>query len=345
MNTFNKKFIQDLLFHPSTTWLLSQCSEARGMQEMWMKIKPETLKKLKESAIIQSAESSNRIEGVEVEKHRLIPLIFKNSRPKDRSEEEIQGYRKALDYIHNNFNKVKITPRIIKKLHQLAQGGMISDAGQWKKRNNDIIEITQNGERSIRFRPVSADKTPKAVEQLCLGYNDIIDNSILPELICIANFIIDFLCIHPFRDGNGRVARLLTLLLLYQHGYEVGRYISIEKLIEESKEDYYDALKKSSAGWHKKDFNLLPWWNYILSIIKLAYQELKERVELSTGDNQSSLIRQTILSFEKIFSISDIMKLHPTIDRELIKKILFKMKEKKIIKLTGKGRGAQWELI
>ena len=315
------------------------------MQEMWNKVKPETLNKLRESAIIQSVESSNRIEGVEVEKERLIPLILGKSRPKDRSEEEVQGYRKALDYIHNNYDKINITPGVIQKMHKLAQGGMISDAGQWKKRNNDIIEIDSNGERSIRFRPVSAAKTPKAIEQLCLGYNDVISNSMIPELICIANFVLDFLCIHPFRDGNGRVARLLTLLLLYQQKYEVGRYISIEKLIEESKEDYYEALKNSSIGWHEKDFNLMPWWNYLFSIIKSAYQELKERVELSTGDNQSSLVRQTILSFERVFTISDIMNLHPSINRELVKKVLNKMKEERVIEPIGKGRGARWKLV
>ena len=345
MSTFSKEFIQNLLFHPSTTWFLSQCSEARGMQEMWNKVKPETLNKLRESAIIQSVESSNRIEGVEVEKERLIPLILGKSRPKDRSEEEVQGYRKALDYIHNNYDKINITPGVIQKMHKLAQGGMISDAGQWKKRNNDIIEIDSNGERSIRFRPVSVAKTPKAIEQLCLGYNDVISNSMIPELICIANFVLDFLCIHPFRDGNGRVARLLTLLLLYQQKYEVGRYISIEKLIEESKEDYYEALKNSSIGWHEKDFNLMPWWNYLFSIIKSAYQELKERVELSTGDNQSSLVRQTILSFERVFTISDIMNLHPSINRELVKKVLNKMKEERVIEPIGKGRGARWKLV
>ncbi len=315
------------------------------MQEMWNKVKPETLNKLRESAIIQSVESSNRIEGVEVEKERLIPLILGKSRPKDRSEEEVQGYRKALDYIHNNYDKINITPGVIQKMHKLAQGGMISDAGQWKKRNNDIIEIDSNGERSIRFRPVSVAKTPKAIEQLCLGYNDVISNSMIPELICIANFVLDFLCIHPFRDGNGRVARLLTLLLLYQQKYEVGRYISIEKLIEESKEDYYEALKNSSIGWHEKDFNLMPWWNYLFSIIKSAYQELKERVELSTGDNQSSLVRQTILSFERVFTISGIMNLHPSINRELVKKVLNKMKEERVIEPIGKGRGARWKLV
>ena len=344
VNTFSKNFINTVQFHPSTTWLLTQCSEARGMQEMWNKVRPETLKRLKESAIIQSTESSNRIEGVEVEKSRLIPLAIGNSKPRDRSEEEVHGYRKALDYIYNNYKTIKITPAIIKKLHKLAQGGMISDAGKWKSKDNDIIEILPNGERIIRFIPVSADKTSKAVEQLCLGYVDINDNHKLPDLICISNFILDFLCIHPFRDGNGRIARLITLLLLYQNDYEVGKYISIEKLIEESKDDYYEALKKSSDGWHEEDFNLMPLWNYFISIIKSAYQDLKERVELSINDNKSSTIRETILSFDNKFSISDILRLHPTIGRELVKKVLHKLKNENLIEPIGKGRGAMWKV-
>lgn len=343
MGTFSKKFTQNLMFHPSTAWFLSQCSEARGMQEMWCKVRPEILNKLMESAIIQSTESSNRIEGVVVSKERLKPLVLKNVRPKDRSEEEILGYRKALDYIHKNFEKLEITPQVIKKLHSLAQGGMISDAGEWKKKNNDIVEIDRFGDRTIRFRPVSAAKTPHAIEQLCLGYNDVLSNNQLPELICVANFVLDFLCIHPFRDGNGRVSRLLTLLLLYQNGFEVGKYISLEKLIEESKEDYYRVLKEASYGWHEQDFDLLSWWNYFLGIIKSAYQELKDKVELTYGgDNQSSLIRQSVLTFERYFSISDVMNLHPSVNRELVKKVLSKMKNENIIKSTGKGRSAKW---
>lgn len=310
---------------------------------MWGKVRPEILNKLMESAKIQSTESSNRIEGVIVSKERLKPLVFKNVKPRDRPEEEILGYRKALDYIHKNFKKIDVTPELIKKLHKLAQGGIITDAGKWKKRNNDIIEVNPLGERAIRFRPVSAAKTPHAIEQLCLGYNDVLNNNQLPELICVANFILDFLCIHPFRDGNGRVSRLLTLLLLYQNGFEVGIYISLEKLVEESKEDYYKVLKEASTGWHEGDFNLLSWWNYFLGIIKSAYQELKDRVELTdAGDNQSSLLRQSILAFGGHFSISDIMNLHPSIDRELVKKVLSKMKSEDIILSTGKGRSAKW---
>lgn len=345
MRSFLPKTLENVRFHPSTAWYLSQCAEARGMQEMWKKVRPEILKRLRESAVIQSSESSNRIEGVEVEKARLIPLVQGKVKPRDRSEEEIVGYRKALTWIHGSYSTIKIEPATVLKIHELAQGGMIGDAGKWKKKDNEIVEILPNGERVIRFSCVSAQETPKYMEQLCLAYRETLNQSQLPELILINNFIFDFLCIHPFRDGNGRTSRLLNLLLLYQVGFEVGRYISLEHIIENSKEDYYRVLAESSVGWHTSKNNLLPWWNYSLSVLKNAYQELKERVELSnSGDTKGSLIRQVISTNSQSFTIGDICKAIPGINRELVKKILFKMKEEKLVVLTGKGRGARYIL-
>ena len=346
MGSFSPTYIKQLSFSPSTVWLISQCSESRGKQELWNKVRPEVLQSLKESSIIQSVESSNRIEGVEVEKKRLIPLVLGKSKPRDRSEEEISGYKKALNYIHQNFRDIEINKETILKLHSLAQGGMISDAGKWKTKDNDIIEISPKGERKIRFVPVTAKQTPKSIEQLCLGYKDVVSNSLLPDLICVSNFVFDFLCIHPFRDGNGRVSRLLNLLLLYQQGFEVVRYISLEKIVENSKEDYYRVLNESSRGWHQNQHLLQPWWNYQLSILKSAYQDLRERMELTPGsDSHSSLIRQTVSSFLIPFGVSDIQKLHPSLDREIIKKVLFKLRDEKQLKLLGKGRGAKWMKI
>lgn len=314
------------------------------MQEMWKKVRPEILLALRESALIQSAESSNRIEGVQVEKDRLSPLILGTTKPRDRSEEEIVGYRKALNYIHTKYDKIEISPETLLKLHDLAQGGLIGDAGKWKSRDNEIIEFSQTGERSIRFVPTSASETPKAVEQLCLGFKDVTSNNQIPDLIAVASFVFDFLCIHPFRDGNGRVSRLLTLLLLYQAGYEVGRYISLERIIEDSKEDYYNVLKQSSDSWHSIKHDLMPWWNYQLGTIKEAYKELQTRVELSSsGDSKSSLIRQTIDSISEPFSIMEISNLLPSIDRELIKKVIYGMRDEGLLKMQGQGRGVRWK--
>lgn len=333
-------------FNPATAWFLSQCAEARGMQDMWKSVKPEVMKKLRESAIIQSAESSNRMEGVEVNKKRLLELVMHHKQPLDRPEEEIAGYRKALDFIHNNYKQISMTPESIKKLHELAQGGLVGDADKWKERNNDIIEIHPNGERIIRFSPVPPEDVQKYIEQLCLGYRDTVANNRIPELVAVAGFVFDFLCIHPFRDGNGRVSRLITLLLLYQNGYEVGRYISLERIVEETKEGYYETLKRSSQNWFDASHDLVPWWNYFIGTIKSAYQELKTRVEMSSPDDtMSSLIRQTALAFITAFSVADICKQHPAIDRELVKKVLASLKSEGLLMLSGKGRGARWKKL
>ena len=313
------------------------------MQEMWKRARPEVLRALRESAIIQSAESSNRIEGVEVERQRLHPLVLGKAKPRDRSEEEIVGYRKALQYLHNHWNALEVSPPTILKLHELAQGGLSGDAGAWKKRDNEIVEFSASGDRSIRFHPTSAKETPKAIEQLCLGLRDVLAHQQLPDLAGVASFVLDFLCIHPFRDGNGRVSRLLTLLLLYKSGYEVGRYISIERIIEETKEDYYRVLKESSQGWHHSGHDSMPWWNYFLGVIRSAYQELQTRVELSsTSDSKSALIRQAILAERGAFSVLDICRALPSLDRELVKKVIFAMREEGLLTLRGKGRGAKW---
>lgn len=343
MNSLLSSYLASVSIHPSTTWLISQCTEARGKQDLWRRTKPEILKSLQESAIIQSTESSNRIEGVEVDSKRLRPLILGDVTPKNRSEEEVVGYKKALNYIYSHYDSLKIGPSLLKKLHALAQEGSIWDAGKFKVRDNDIVEILPTGERFIRFETTKVSDVEYAVEQLCLGYNDVINKSI-PDLLVIANFVFDFLCIHPFRDGNGRVSRILTTLLLLQSGYLVGRYISIERLIEENKEDYYRVLKESSEGWHSGHHNLLPWWNYFFSIVKAAYQELNAKVEAHPGsDNKSALIREIVLGQERKFQLSDIEKLVPDASTQLIKKVLSDLKKEGRILLQGRGAGAYWE--
>lgn len=320
--------------------------EYRGKQDLWLKTRPDVMKTLLESAIVQSAESSNRIEGVEVERTRLRPLLLGTSRPQNRSEEEVLGYKNALLRIFKKYNSIEINPATIKILHKIAQSGLSGDAGQWKERNNSILELHPTGDQSIRFTPTSAKETPKAVALLCDRYRKTIEDQSFPDLAAIAAFILDFLCIHPFRDGNGRVSRLLTTLLLCQQGYGVGRFISLERLVEQSKEDYYEVLLSSSKQWHTGKHDVLPWFNYFMSILKRAYSELAERVDLTRGaDDQSSIIRQIIGEQLGSFSLSDIHALVPSASSALIKKILSEMKKEGFIQLSGKGRGAQWRSL
>ena len=230
------------------SWMIGTVMEGKGRQELFEHQSPEKLRTLRQQAIVQSTESSNRIEGVTVERERLLPLVLGKTKPRDRSEEEIVGYRQALSHIHENHAHCAIDANEIKHLHALAQGGHSADAGEYKRRDNDIIQLFPDGRREVRFSTVEASQTLEAMKQLQMAYEHTLQQGLLPPLLLIANTVFDFLCIHPFRDGNGRVSRLLTLLLLYQHGYRVGRYISLERIIEETKESYYEALHASSAG-------------------------------------------------------------------------------------------------
>ncbi|MBI4536783.1 MAG: Fic family protein [candidate division NC10 bacterium] len=227
MRSFRWKVPSEITVPLNVTWLLGSVMECKGRQELFERQRPEVLRTLREIALIESTESSNRIEGVTIDRARLRPLVIGRARPRDRSEEEIVGYRNALNWIHTRHSQARIEPATLQHLRELAQAGG-GDAGQWKRQENEIIEIDAVGNRRIRFRPVPAAEAPKAIEDLCVAYRHTIDQSLLPPLLATASLVLDFLCIHPFRDGNGRVSRLLTLLTLYDHGYAVGPYVSLE---------------------------------------------------------------------------------------------------------------------
>jgi Fic family protein len=327
MLTLDPSKLADLAIPIGTGWLLGACMEARGKQDLWIKQKPEVLEVLREQAIIQSVESSNRIEGVTVAANRLRPLVIGRVRPRDRSEEELAGYRAALDWIFSRKNRVTVTPEVIRRLHALAR-------------------CEPNGERSVRFVPVSAKKTPATVEMLCRRYRGAMDQERIPPLLTVATFIFDLLCIHPFRDGNGRVSRLATSLLLRSHGFEVIRYVSLERLIEESKEEYYRVLKLCSQGWHEGKNEIIPWWNYFLSTLRGAYKEFEHQVEsVEARPAKSDLVRHTVLAQVEKFTLADMAAQLPAASSQLIKKVLAEMKRNGRVQLFGRGRGARWEVV
>ena len=278
MMSFRGGRLAHLSLPVSSAWLMTDVAEAKGRQDLYARQAPQLLEALRQTALIQSVESSNRIEGVTVAPDRLRPLVLEDARPRDRSEEEIQGYRRALERIHAEAKTLAITPELLQRLHATIQEGS-GDAGQWKQVDNEIIELREGAPPLVRFRPVKVAETPAAVEELCLVYRHALNQSLAPPLVAVAALVFDFLCIHPFRDGNGRVSRLLTLLALYQQGYEVGRYVSLERLIEESRAEYYEALHRSSEGWHEGRHDLLPWLNFFLTILKRAYRELERLPE------------------------------------------------------------------
>jgi len=344
--SLNPTALAEMSIPVGTGWLLGACMEARGRQDLWIRQKPEVLAVLREQAIIQSAESSNRIEGVTIAPDRLRPVVLGNATPRDRSEEELAGYRQALDWIFSRQRRVPVTPAVIQRLHALAQGGFSGDAGAWKQRDNEVIEILPSGERKVRFVPTPAKDTPKTVAALCLNYRDIADEQRVPALLVVATFVLDLLCIHPFRDGNGRVSRLAATLLLQSHGFQVARYISLERLVEESKDQYYRALAECSQGWHEGRNAVVPWWNYFLDVLRRAYDELDLQMgSVEARPAKGDLVRQTILTQVEQFTLGDLAAQVPVASPQLIKKVLAEMKQQGKVRLLGRGRGARWEVV
>lgn len=329
----------------ATAWLLADCMEARGKQDLWIRQKPAVLDVLREQAIVQSVESSNRIEGVTIPKERLRPVVLGRAKPRDRSEEELAGYRKALDWIFRQKPRLPVTPTTILHLHEMAQGGFSGDAGKWKERDNEIVEFSASGDRRVRFTPTSAKETPKAVAHLCEQYLRALDERTAPPLLVAVTFIFDFLCIHPFRDGNGRVSRLLTTLLLQQQGFIVARFVSLEWLIEENKARYYEVLQDCSQGWHEGRNDIVDWWNYQLTILRRAYREFERRLESAEAPAKTDIVRETVMNQTAPFTLADIAAQCPSVSPQMIKKVLAGLKQEGLITLTGRGRGARWSFV
>ena len=346
MHSFRNNRLRDHETPLSALWLLNDIAEAKGRQASFTRQSPQALRSLRDTAVVQSAESSNRIEGVTVAQERLYPLVLGKAKPRDRSEQEVQDYRRALNAIHTERAALSITPDTLRRLHALCQSAS-GDAGQYKQADNDIVEFPPGRPPVVRFRCVSAGETPAAVEELCQHYQYAVDQDNVPPLIAIAALVLDFLCIHPFRDGNGRVSRLLTLLALYQHGYEVGRYISLERLVEESREDYYACLRRSSHRWHDGERALIPWFNYLFAIIRRAYVELEDRADqvgVPRGA-KSERVLAAIRAQPGEFRLNDLERACPGVSREWIRTLLARWKKSGDVACRGRGPGARWRFL
>ena len=261
--------------------LISKFHEYKGKQSYLLDTKKDTLETLLKVAKIQSTSSSNKIEGIYTTDKRIHEIVNQKLEPKNRNEEEIAGYRDVLTLIHENYNFIDINKNTILQLHwDLYKYTGYSYNGKFKNSQNYIEEENEKGEKKIRFTPLSPVETPLAIEDLCKNYNELINNESCDLLVLIPIFILDFVSIHPFNDGNGRMSRLLTLLLLYKAGYMVGKYISIEKIIEETKESYYDTLEKSSTNWHNNENDYSYFVEYYLGIILNAYKEFDSRINI-----------------------------------------------------------------
>ena len=330
----------------TTTWYLTDLAEARGKQALFTQQAPQRLKALKEHALIESAVSSNRIEGVEVEGGRIGTVMFGNRILRDRDEEEVRGYRKALALIHAKGPKLGISEKTIKELHRLSRGE-IWDAGKYKEKDSDIIEREPSGRTKVRFKTVPAKETPDAMKNLVLTWKESTRSRELQPLIAPAAFNLDFLCVHPFRDGNGRASRLLLLLQAYHLGFEVGRYISLERIIEENKERYYETLQMSSLGWHEGKSDPWPFVNFVLSMFRLAYREFESRMEKGTPERgeKRERIQEAILQMDEPFKIVDIRRICPDVGIDHIRKTLAELKKENKVKCLGRGQSAMWKRV
>jgi len=343
MMSFRNNRLRDLQLPMSSVWLSNDIAEAKGRHELYVRQAPQILKVLRETALIQSVESSNRIEGVTVSPERLRPLVLGNTKPRDRSEQEIQGYRRALAQIHATPEKLEITPRLLLEFHALIQGDS-GDAGQWKRVDNEIVELRPGAAPVVRFRPTPAAHTPTAISELCTAYERTIAERGLPSLLTIAALVLDFLCIHPFRDGNGRVSRLLSLLALYQQGHFVGRYVSLERLVEQDREGYYESLGTSSQGWHEGVHDLLPWLNYFLSVLHRAYRDFETRAGevKSPRGAKTALVESAIDQRGAEFSLADILRACPGVSQDMIRRVLRTLQRNGAVRCLGRGPGARW---
>lgn len=340
MRTFNYSVIRDYLWDSEILGLIAAIYKEAGKQELYLKQRPEELEKLIEIAKIQSTEASNAIEGIVTTSTRIKQLVEEKTTPKNRDEQEIAGYRDVLNIIHENFDVIPISQNYILQLHKILYSHMNNFmAGKTKNVQNYISATYPDGHVQVLFTPMAPCETPEAIDKICEEYNLAIGNMELEPLILIPVFIHDFLCIHPFNDGNGRMSRLLTTLLLYRNGFYVGRYISLEGKIAKNKDLYYDALSRSQDGWHEGTEDIIPFIKYILGIILAAYKDFEDRMDL-IGVKLSALEIVRRASKNKLgrFNKQDIRELCPNLSDSSIEGALRKMLSSGELKREGKGK-------
>ena len=320
--------------------LLTKIHEHKGKQELFLKQKPTVLDKLVEIAKVQSVEDSNKIEGIVTTTTRIKELMAQKTTPRNRDEEEILGYRDVLNTIHESYEYIPINSNYILQLHrELYKYSEKGIGGRYKNTQNSIVEQDQNGNVIEIFKPLPPYETPKAIEDICRELNRALDKNEVDSLLLIPIFIHDFQCIHPFNDGNGRMSRLLTTLLLYKQGYVIGKYISLESKIEQNKDGYYSSLRKSGFNWYEGQEDVTPFIKYILRTILAAYIDFEERVDYVDEKLPSiELVRKAVNKKLGKFTKSDIMELVPSIGKATVENMLKKLVEEGYINRYGKGR-------
>lgn len=338
MRQFDYTKLKDQLWDTEVVNYLSQIHEAKGKQTLYLRQKPEQLDRLVEIAKIQSTEASNEIEGIRTTETRLRQLMSEKAAPRNRDESEIAGYRDALNVVHESFEYIPLTPNYILQLHK----NMLSHTdsafgGSFKNVQNYISATNADGKAYTLFTPLAPYETPPAVQEICDAYNRAMGEGKVDPLILISVFIHDFLCIHPFLDGNGRMSRLLTTLLLYRAGYEVGKYISLEAKIAKNKGAYYDALELSQTGWHEEKDDPTPFIKYLLGTIISAYRDFEDRMEIISPSSEDT-VRKAVESRIGKFTKREIIELCPNISASTVERNLRAMVNNGVLEKQGAGK-------
>ncbi len=344
MAQFEYEKMLDMLMIPEVVSALGDIRELKGKTASLSALNPETFSALVEVAKIQSTGASNRIENISTSDKRLRELMADKTDPRNRDEREIAGYRYVLDEIHESHDSIPVTPNVILQLHRdLYRFSGDSHAGKWKDSDNVIAERTAEGKLIARFIPTSAAGTPFAIERICSEYSKQIDAGAYDPLLVSLVFVFDFVSIHPFNDGNGRMSRLLTLLLMYRNGYDVGKYVSIEKEIESSKETYYEALAASSSGWQDGENDYVPFVTYMLGIVAACYRELDSRFSIAAlpvGNEES--IRTFFDRLVGTATKREIMDANPNMSQRTLERILAKLQDEGVVEKVGAARSTAY---
>ncbi len=346
--SFSSRILASLASHRLIE-IVSSIHEYRGKQQLYEQRKPEVLERLRSLAMIQSVESSNRLEKIYVSRKILKDIVLQGKavEENERSQGEIAGYKDVLSQIHENHKYIPWSNNIVKQFHRdLMSYVADKGAGEWKNTPNDIIETLPNGERFVRFSPPGPRETPLRMEALLLAYTAEINKGEIAQLILMALYVLDFLCVHPFADGNGRMVRLLTVLLLYHQGYKVGRYISLERIVEDNSKGYYDTLFEASQGWHEGKHDPRVWVEYWLEVMVLgAYKKWDTRFrnyEIGYGAKKG-LVGDAFRGLPVRFKISDLRELCPSVSDDTVRSFLVEMGGQGKVRCLGKGRHAVWE--
>ena len=340
MRQFNYSSIKDCKWDSEILGYIAAIYKEAGKQELYLKQKPDELERLVEIAKIQSTEASNAIEGIVTTNTRIKQLVEEKTAPRNRDEQEIAGYRDVLSLIHGNFDAIPISKNYILQMHKMMYSHMNNPfAGQTKNVQNYISATYPDGHTEILFTPLSPFETPEALDKICEEYNRVIGNLEVEPLIAIPIFIHDFLCIHPFNDGNGRMSRLLTTLLLYRSGFYVGKYISLEAKIAKNKDLYYNALNDSQHGWHEGVEDSVPFIKYILSTILAAYRDFEDRFNIIEEKLPAvEIVRKATMNKIGRFTKQDIRELCPSLSLSSVEGSLRKLVAEGELKREGTGK-------